>query len=276
MNPPTALSIAGSDSSGGAGIQADIRTMAAFGVFCATAVTSVTVQNTESVRSAHHLPPDVVAAQIDAVMDDLGATAAKTGMLPTGEIILAVADRIRARRISPLVVDPVMVATSGGRLMAAEALEALRGKLLPLATLVTPNLDEAAALSGIAGRAPDDLERAARIIRDMGAQNVLVKGGHLQGDATDLFFDGRRFERLTAPRSGSRPVHGAGCTLSAAVVSGLARGWDLETAVRRAKEYVSLAIGSSIQMGRGSAVVNTLTRPRDSGPTERVTDGRPA
>jgi len=263
MAAPTALTIAGSDPSGGAGIQADLRTMAAFGVFGTTAITSITVQNTLRVDSAFHLPPELVAAQIDAVMEDVGAAAAKTGMLPTAAVMEAVADRLRAHRIVRLVVDPVMVATSGGRLMESAALETLKRTLLPLAMLVTPNLNEAAALTGIAGASAPELEDAARAIADMGAANVLIKGGHSAGASVDILFDGRRFERLAAPRLGTRPIHGAGCALSAAITSGLALGWDLPTAARRAKSFVTQAIASALDLGGGSAIVNTLARPED-------------
>lgn len=263
MAARTALTIAGSDPSGGAGIQADLRTMAAFGVFGTTAITSITVQNTLRVESAFHLPPELVAAQIDAVMEDVGALAAKTGMLPTAAVMEAVADRVRAHRIDRLVVDPVMVATSGGRLMESDALEVLKRRLLPLAMLVTPNLAETAVLTGVSGASEAELEDAARAIFDMGAANVLIKGGHSPGASVDILFDGRRFERLSAPRLGTRSIHGAGCALSAAVASGLALGWDLPTAALKAKSFVTRAIASALDMGRGSAIVNTLVRPED-------------
>jgi len=263
MTAATALTIAGSDPSGGAGVQADLRTMAAFGVFGTTALTSVTVQNTLRVESAQHLPASLVAAQIDAVMEDIGADAAKTGMLPTAEVIAAVADRVRAHGVTRLVVDPVMVATSGGRLMEGEALGALVRDLLPLAAVVTPNLAETAALSGVAGTGDADLEEAARVIHAMGPRSVLVKGGHAAGESTDILFDGRRFERFTAPRLGRGPVHGAGCTLSAAIAAGLALGWDLVPAVERAKAFVTKAIASALDLGAGSAIVNTLVRPEE-------------
>jgi hydroxymethylpyrimidine/phosphomethylpyrimidine kinase len=263
MATSTALTIAGSDSSGGAGIQADLRTMAAFGVFGTTAITSVTVQNTMRVESAQHLPASLVAAQIDAVMQDVGADAAKTGMLPTAEVIEVVADRIRAHRIARLVVDPVMVATSGGRLMEGGALDSLVRHLVPLAAVVTPNLAETAALSGVAGTSEADLERAARVIHAMGPRNVLIKGGHAAGECTDILFDGRRFERFAAPRLGRGPVHGAGCTLSAAIAAGLALGWELVPAVQRAKAFVTTAIASALDLGGGSAIVNTLVRPEE-------------
>ena len=261
MRAPTALTIAGSDPSGGAGVQADLRTMAAFGVFGTTAITSVTVQNTLRVASAQHLPAPLVAAQIDAVMEDVGADAAKTGMLPTAGVIAAVAERVRAHGIARLVVDPVMVATSGGRLMESEALSSLVRDLLPLAAVVTPNLAETAALSGVAGAGDADLEAAARAIHAMGPRSVLIKGGHAAGDCTDVLFDGSRFERFAAPRLGRGPVHGAGCALSAAIAAGLALGWDLVPAVERAKAFVTKAIASALDLGGGSAIVNTLVRP---------------
>jgi len=257
----TALTVAGLDPSGGAGALADVRTMAAFGVFGTAALTSVTVQNTLRVASASHLPAELVAAQIDAVVEDIGADAAKTGMLPTAEMIEAVADRMRAHGIARLVVDPVMVATSGGRLMETDALDALTRRLLPLAMLVTPNLAETAALTGITGTEDSDLEEAARVIHGMGPGAVLIKGGHAAGESTDLLFDGGRFVRLRAARVAVGAVHGAGCALSAATAAGLALGLDLEAAVRRAKAFVTKAIASSLGLGGGSAVVNTLVRP---------------
>lgn len=263
MRAATALSIAGSDSSGGAGIQADLRTMAAFGVFGMTAVTSITAQNTLGVARSLHLPPELVAAQIDAVMEDIRADAAKTGMLATAPIIEAVADRIRHHRIANLVVDPVMIATSGARLMEEDALREFVGSMLPLALLVTPNVAEAERLSGRAVVSEASMEEAARAIADLGAANVLVKGGHLPGPATDVLFDGRGFERFSAARVGERSVHGAGCTLSAAITAGLALGQNLLSAVEEAKRFVTRSIAGALDLGGGSPVVNQLP---ESGP----------
>jgi hydroxymethylpyrimidine/phosphomethylpyrimidine kinase len=266
MRPATALSIAGSDSSGGAGIQADIRTMTAFGVFATTAVTSITAQNTLGVTRSLHLPPELVAAEIDAVMEDVGADAAKTGALATAAIIEAVADRIRHHRIRNVVVDPVMIATSGARLMEEDALCAFVRSIVPLALVVTPNIAEAERLSGLAVVSETSMKEAARAIARLGAANVLVKGGHLPGCATDVLFDGRNFECFSAPRVGERSFHGAGCTLSAAIAAGLALGQDLRTAVGEGKIFVTRAISQALDLGRGSAIVNQLGTPRRGGP----------
>ena len=250
------MTIGGSDSSGGAGIQADLKTMAAFGVHGTSAVTSVTAQNTLGVRESVHLPPTLVAAQIDAIMDDLGADAAKTGMLATRGIIESAAGRIAARGIANLVVDPVMVATSGARLMEDGAVKAMADLLLPLCLVLTPNIPEARILSGVEITSMSDAERAARLIRDMGPRFVLIKGGHLKGDATDLLFDGERFEEFAVPRIGARQVHGTGCTLSAALAAALALGLDVESAVQRAKAFVTRAIAAAFELGRGSDLLD--------------------
>jgi len=260
---PTALTIAGSDSSGGAGIQADLKTMAAFGVYGATALTSVTAQNTLGVRGVVNLAPEFIAAQIDAVVDDLGVDAAKTGMLATRGIIEAVADRIRARTIPNLVVDPVMVATSGAPLIEKDAVRAMADVVLPLAHVVTPNLREAETLSGIEIVSDAAVEEAARAIQDLGARNVLIKGGHLKGAATDVLFDGVLFVRYTVPRIPVGDVHGTGCTLSAAIASGLALGLALPEAVEAAKRYVTRGIATSLGMGKGSALFNHFASPWD-------------
>ena len=252
MRRPTALTIAGSDSSGGAGVQADLKTMAAFGVHGTSAITSITAQNTLGVTESMHLPPELVAAQIDAIMDDLGADATKTGMLATTEIIEAVAERIARHCVGTLVVDPVMVATSGARLIEDEALSAMKDSLLPLALVVTPNVPEAEALSAVDITSDAAIESAARAIHGLGARFVLIKGGHLEGDATDLLFDGTDFARFTSRRIGERKVHGTGCTLSAAIVAGLARGLGVHDAVVLAKSFITRAIGSAFALGSGS------------------------
>lgn len=258
VTPPRALTIAGSDPSGGAGVQADLKTMSAFGVYGTSAVTSITVQNTVGVTRAVHLPAAVVAAQIDAVMEDIGADAAKTGMLPDGSIVEAVAERIGRFPIPNVVVDPVMRASSGFDLVEESSLEALKRSLLPLATLVTPNVPEAEALTGRAVESLDGMKDVARAIYDLGAGHVLITGGHLGDDATDLFFDGSGFERFTESRSPGAPVHGTGCTLSAAITSCLARGLALVPAISSAKTFVTRAIASSLTFGSGRAVVNHL------------------
>lgn len=263
MPKPVALTIAGSDSSGGAGIEADLKTMDAFGVYGAAAITSITAQNTVEVRESFHLPPDIVAAQIDAVVEDIGADAAKTGMLATTGIVAAVADGIVRHGIERLVVDPVMVATSGARLMEDETIDVLRRTLAPLALVITPNVPEAEVLSGIELDSRAAVEDAARAIGDLGVPFVLIKGGHFEDDATDTLYDGDGFERLTAPRVPVGPVHGTGCTLSAAIACGLALGRDVPSSVASAKRYVTRAIESALDLGRGSALVDHSAAPDD-------------
>ena len=256
MTVPTALTIAGSDSSGGAGIQADLKTMSAFGVFGTTALTAVTAQNTMGVTDSLFLSPELVVRQIDAVIDDLGADAAKTGMLGTAEIIEAVAERVGRHEIPNLVVDPVMIATSGAALIEENAVGAFRTALLPRACLVTPNIPEAEALSGIEVDSMESMEEAARAIHALGASNVLVKAGHMEGSATDVLFDGEGITRFTVERIEGGKLHGTGCTLSAALASGLALGLELTDAVVRAKAFVTAAISETLGMGRGSSLLN--------------------
>jgi hydroxymethylpyrimidine/phosphomethylpyrimidine kinase len=263
MTVPTALTIAGSDSSGGAGIQADLKTMSAFGVYGTTALTAVTAQNTLGVTDSLFLSPDLVARQIDAVIVDIGADAAKTGMLGTAAIIEAVAERIAHHRIRNLVVDPVMIATSGAALMEGDAVGALKKALLPLAFLATPNVPEAETLSGVKIVSLETMEEAARAVHALGARNVLVKAGHMEGSATDILFDGVGITRFTVERIEGGKIHGTGCTLSAALASGLALGLELTDAVVRAKSFVTRAIAESLGMGHGSALVNHFVSADD-------------
>ena len=239
---PVALTIAGSDPSGGAGIQADLRTFAAFGVHGASVVTALTAQDTRRVRAIAEVAPAFVAQQLDAVLDDLEVRAAKTGMLHRARVIDAVVARLRARPLPHLVVDPVMVATSGDPLLEPEGIAALRERLLPLATLVTPNLREAEVLTGRAVTTVAEMREAARALVALGARAALVKGGHLAGDAVDVLYDGRGFRELGAPRREGRRLHGTGCVLSAAITASLARGNDLAEAVAEAKRHVTRAI----------------------------------
>jgi hydroxymethylpyrimidine/phosphomethylpyrimidine kinase len=258
MRVARALAIAGSDSGGGAGIQADLKTFSALGVFGMTAITAITAQNTTGVFAVHEVPPDVVAAQIDAVAADIGVDAAKTGMLSSAPIIEAVADRVRARRIDKLVVDPVMVAKSGAPLLRPEAQEALRTLLLPLARVVTPNLPEARVL---AARPIEDLASmrdAAQRIAEFGPRFVLLKGGHLAGDPTDVLYDGETFTELRAERIATRHTHGSGCVLSAAVAAYLAKGEEPVQAISAAKRFVTRAIGAGLPLGRGFGPCNPL------------------
>ena len=253
------LAIAGSDSGGGAGIQADLKTFAAFGVFGTTAVTAVTAQNTVEVTGLAEIAPDLVVAQIDAVASDIGIDAAKTGMLWSGAVVVAVADAVARHRIPNLVVDPVMVAKSGARLLREDAIEALVGRLLPLAEIVTPNLPEAGVLAGIELKNEEGMREAARRIHALGPRAVVIKGGHLEGpDVVDLYYDGRCFEELRGERIDSRSTHGTGCTFAAALASGLALGNRPLDAVRRAKEYVAGAIRAAPRLGRGAGPLNHL------------------
>ena len=259
MSPPVTLTIAGSDPSGGAGIQADLKTFAAFGVYGAAVVTALTAQNTRGVRAVMEVPASFVAQQLDAVLDDLDVAAAKTGMLASRAIVEVVAERLRARPVPFLVVDPVMVATSGDRLLAADAVEALRERLLPLAALVTPNLREAEILLGRAIATPAEMQDAARALVGLGPRAALVKGGDrrasdgtLTPDALDVLFDGTCVQELSAPRVGSRATHGTGCTLSAAITAAVARGRSLADAVRAAKDYVRRAIERAPGLGAGA------------------------
>jgi hydroxymethylpyrimidine/phosphomethylpyrimidine kinase len=256
MSVPRALTIAGSDSSGGAGVQADLKTMSAFGVYGATALTAVTAQNTLGVTDSLFLSPELVAGQIDAVMEDIGVDAAKTGMLGTAEVIEVVAERVARHGIPNLVVDPVMVATSGASLIEEDAVGALRSSLIPRAYLVTPNVPEAEALGGVRVDSLEGMEQAARAVHALGAANVLVKAGHMEGSATDVLYDGEAITRFTVDRIEGAKAHGTGCTLSAAVASGLALGLDLTEAIVRAKAFVTSAIANALGLGRGSSVLN--------------------
>jgi len=260
MAIPTALTIAGSDSGGGAGIQADLKTFAALGVFGTSAVTALTAQNTCAVTAVVELEPQFVAAQIDAVAVDIGVDAAKTGMLANAAIIETVARKIQEYRIERLVVDPVMVAKSGASLLRPEAVDALRRLLLPLALVVTPNLPEASVLTGHPVRSEAEMEAAARRILALGPRTVVVKGGHLQGSAQalDLFFDGRGFRRFAAPRVATRNTHGTGCVFSAAIAAWLAKGLAPADAVARAKQFVTLAIKGGLPLGRGHGPANPM------------------
>jgi hydroxymethylpyrimidine/phosphomethylpyrimidine kinase len=251
MGVPKALTIAGSDSGGGAGIQADLKTFSAFRVFGMSVLTAVTAQNSVGVQGVHDLPPAFVALQLDAVLDDFGADAVKIGMLSTAPIVTAVAERLRARRPPHVVLDPVMIAKSGDPLLQPDARAALIEALLPLVEVVTPNLHEAAALADMPVASEAAMEEAARRIHKRGPRHVLVKGGHLKEAATDLLFDGRTFTRFPGPRLDSPNTHGTGCTFSAAIAAGLAHGRALEPAVREAKAYVTAAIREGFRAGRG-------------------------
>ena len=251
------LTIAGSDSSAGAGIQADLKTFAALGVYGASAITAVTSQNTTGVGGVFAMPAQIVRSQIECIAEDLTLSAVKTGMLATADIVLAVAETV-GRLLRPnLVVDPVMTATSGAArtLLAPEAVSILKMRLLPLASIVTPNITEAAALSGIVVTSLETAREAARRIFDLGPRAVVVKGGHLEGpNAVDVLFDGQSFVEFSSPRFS--PVHGTGCTFASAIAARLAQEDDLASAVDRAKRYVTGAIEHSIAIGRGARVLD--------------------
>lgn len=248
---PHALTIAGSDSGGGAGIQADLKTFSALGVYGMSAITAVTVQNTTSVLGVQEMPPDIVAGQIDAVFSDIRVDAVKIGMLFSAATITAVAGCLRRWQPRFVVLDPVMISKSGHALMQPEAGTALQRELLPLATLVTPNIPEAEAITGLAIASRDDLEKAARAIIALGAKAVLVKGGHSTGDADDLLFDGCGCHWLPGARLAVRNTHGTGCTLSSAIAALSARGLALPEACQQAKDYVRGAMAAGLEIGHG-------------------------
>jgi hydroxymethylpyrimidine/phosphomethylpyrimidine kinase len=257
----TALTIAGSDSGGGAGIQADLKTFAALGVYGTSAITAITAQNTLGVSGVHVVPIESIRAQIDAVISDLGADAVKIGMLATAEVIAAVAAAIDAHRLSPVVLDPVMVAKGGSRLLAPDAVEAMRALLLPRAAIVTPNLAEAEVLTDLTVRTPAEMETAARaLVADgtrAGAAAALVKGGHLDSDAiVDVLWDGRTMHRFETRRIDTPHTHGTGCTLASAVAAGLALGLSLHESVTQAHRYVQAAIASATGLGKGHGPLN--------------------
>lgn len=256
MSVPKALSIAGSDAGGGAGIQADLKTFSAFRVFGMSVVTAVTAQNSLAVRGVVELPAEFVALQIDTVLDDFGADAVKVGMLANAAIVDAVADRLAVRAHGPVVLDPVLAASTGEPLLREDARDALVKTLLPLADLITPNLVEAGLLVGMPVTRVADMEQAARRIAGLGARSVLVKGGHLADSATDVLLHDGAMTRFVAPRvPQGGAVHGTGCTYSAAIAASLALGRALPDAVAEAKRYVTAALRERVQAGAGAAVL---------------------
>lgn len=256
-----ALTIAGSDSSGGAGIQADLKTFAAFGVYGMSALTAITAQNTTGVSGVEEVSTDLIARQIDAVAEDVGVDAAKTGMLSSSANVLTVAERVRRWAISNLVVDPVMVSKSGAALLTPEAQAALREQLLPLALVVTPNTPEAEVLTGLQVNSLATMREAAVRLHAFGARWVVVKGGHMpEGeDVIDLVYDGATFTLLRSPRIATKNTHGTGCTFAAAITACLACGLAPLDAIRLAKRYISRAIESALPLGRGHGPTNHLT-----------------
>jgi hydroxymethylpyrimidine/phosphomethylpyrimidine kinase len=266
-----ALTIAGSDSGGGAGIQADLKTFSALGVYGASVVTALTAQNTRELRAIYEVPPEFIAAQIDAVLDDIRIDAIKIGMLNRADVIETVADALERRRARCVVLDPVMVAKSGVRLLHADAVTALRRRLLPLATVITPNLPEAGVL--LDELAPIDesaMAATCRRLAELGPPFVLLKGGHLDAaQSVDVLYDGERIVQLPAARVGTRNTHGTGCTLSSAIAAYLARGLEVPAAVARAKDYVTSALRAAdvLTVGKGQGPVHHFHAlwNRDSG-----------
>lgn len=266
MKYPIVLSIAGSDSCGGAGIQADIKTCSALGVYAATAITAVTVQNTQGVSLCHGIPPEVVAAQIRTVFDDIAPDAVKAGMLYSREVIKAVADALIAVKARNVVVDPVMISTSGHPLISRDAIRLLKDKIIPLADILTPNRNETAELVGFEMVTAGDEDRAAMTILRMGCKSVLIKGGHFDGDLMiDRLYlkDGRTYE-FSGPRVDTKNTHGTGCTLSSAIASQLALGHPIESAVDNARRYLqgALEAGAAVAIGHGNGPVNHLYNPQ--------------
>jgi hydroxymethylpyrimidine/phosphomethylpyrimidine kinase len=257
--PARLLIIAGSDSGGGAGIQGDIKTAAALGVYAMTAVTAVTVQDTTGVHGFHAVPPKIVADQITHVLSDIGADAVKTGMLVSAEIVEALSHALARHPSIPLVVDTVMTAKGGASLLDDAGVEAMQRLLFPRAALVTPNAPEAAKLTGLAVETPEDLLRAAKALHENGARAVLAKGGHLAGDTvTDVLIDANGISIFRTRRIDNPSTHGTGCTLASAIAAGLAQGFVLEDAVVRARAFVHEAIRTGLRIGRGTGPLNHL------------------
>ncbi|MCS7253271.1 MAG: bifunctional hydroxymethylpyrimidine kinase/phosphomethylpyrimidine kinase [Armatimonadota bacterium] len=256
---PCALTIAGSDSSGGAGVQADLKTFTALGVFGACAITALTAQNTLGVSSVLEVPAEFVAAQIDAVASDLKVGATKTGMLSNASIVEVVSAKVKEHNLKPLVVDPVIIAGTGARLLSENAIDVLKRELLPLATIVTPNVYEAEVLSGIKVTSLNSAMDAAIALYDLGASVIVIKGGHLEGDeAIDLVYDGNRFLELRSKRSTKGKLHGAGCVFSAAITAALAKGATEAEAIKSAKQFIQRSIEGAFPIGSGLIPVNPL------------------
>lgn len=251
-----ALTIAGSDSSGGAGIQADIKTMTMNGVYAMSAITALTAQNTTGVMAITEVTPKFLKQQIDAVFEDIRPDAVKIGMVSNGELIEAIAERLRFFKAENIVADPVMVATSGARLIDEKAVETLKRELLPLATVVTPNIPEAEVLADMRILTEKDMEEAAKRISSIFGCSVLCKGGHSLNDANDLLYANGEFRWFIGKRIDNKNTHGTGCTLSSAIASNLAKGFDLEQSVERAKDYISAALEAGLNLGRGSGPMN--------------------
>lgn len=245
------LTIAGSDCSGGAGIQADLKTFSAHGVYGMSVITAITAQNTQGVFAVQNIDPDIIGKQLDAVFEDIEVDAVKVGMVSVPETIEIIAAKLRQYNAPSVVIDPVMVSKSGFRLLQPEAQAKLISQLLPLATVVTPNIPEAEDITGQTIVTLEDMQNAAQAIYDMGAKNVLVKGGHREADATDILFDGTDFYYFPAPRIASTNTHGTGCSLSSAIASSLGKGSDVFDAVRQGKDFITVAIEQAYPVGKG-------------------------
>ncbi len=250
------LTIAGSDSGGGAGIQADLKAITLLDGFGMSVITALTAQNTLGVQAIHEVPAPFVETQIDSVLSDIGADAIKTGMLANADIVTVVAKKIRQYKVEKVVVDPVMVAKSGDPLLRKDARETLIKRLLPLSTVVTPNLMEASVLSGLKVRSIEEMQKAAHRIYDLGPKHVIVKGGHLKGKAIDLLYDGGRYEEIEGPRIETKNTHGTGCTFASAIATFLARGDTVSEAAKKGKIFITLAIQSSLALGKGTGPTN--------------------
>ena len=256
MKMKTALTIAGSDCSGGAGIQADLKTMTMNGVYAMSAITALTAQNTTGVRAIQEATPEFLRDQIDAVFEDIRPDAVKIGMVSSAELIRVIAERLAYYKAENIVVDPVMVATSGSELMKSDAVSVLTRELLPLAALVTPNIPEAEVLSEQIVHTKEDMERVAKMIGDTYGCAVLLKGGHSINDANDLLYANGNYKWFSGKRINNPNTHGTGCTLSSAIASNLAKGYDLETSIQRAKDYISGALSAMLDLGQGSGPMN--------------------
>ena len=256
MTVKTALSIAGSDCSGGAGIQADLKTFSAHGVFGMSVVTSVVAENTVRLIEYQDIRPDIIEKQIDAVFEDILPDAVKIGMLSCPQTMKPVAERLRRLKPQNTVVDPVMYAKNGAALMEPAAIDTLLSEIVPLADVITPNIPEAEKMTGLTVKSKEDMRRAAIKIYEMGCKAVVVKGGHLQGDATDILFDGKDFYEFSLPRVDTKHTHGTGCTFSSAIASNLALGMSAEKAVSMAKDYIHGAISHVIGLGKGHGPTN--------------------
>lgn len=256
MKLKTALTVAGSDCSGGAGIQADLKTFSANGVFGMSVITSVVAENTSRVISVQNISPEIITDQIDAVFEDIEVNAVKVGMLSDSVRINTVAAALKKYEVKYAVIDPVMIAKGGHALMQENSLSALVNKIIPLAYVLTPNIPEAQTITGIEISTVDDMKKAAEKIYSMGAKNVLVKGGHLSGEAIDLLFDGKDFEFYSRERINTKNTHGTGCTYSSAIAANLAKDIPIKSAVENAKDYVTNAIRYSLEIGKGHGPTN--------------------